>query len=245
MSLVSPAISVVVPVYNEAGNAARLAQEIGEALAGRDFEVIFVNDCSRDGTLDELLAARETLSQLRVLSHNNNAGQSRSVRTGILAAKAPVVCVLDGDGQNPPEYLPNLIDQLMRADAPDDLAMVGGRRVGRQDSSWKKFASRLGNGIRKSLLNDNADDTGCGLKAFKREAYVLLPYFDHQHRFMPALMMREGFLVEFCDVGHRPRTVGTSKYTNFGRLFASLTDLLGVMWLNTRARRNGGHVEHD
>ncbi|WP_019961065.1 glycosyltransferase family 2 protein [Woodsholea maritima] len=245
MSLMSPAISVVVPVYNEAGNAAALAREIGEALSGRDFEVIFVNDCSTDATLDELMALKTRMPQLRVLSHNHNAGQSRSVRTGALAAKAPVVCVLDGDGQNPPQDLPKLVDQLMRADAPADLMMVGGRRVGRQDSDWKKLASRIGNGVRKSLLNDNADDTGCGLKAFKKEAYVLLPYFDHQHRFMPALMLREGFKVEFCDVGHRPRTVGKSKYTNFGRLFASLTDMLGVMWLNTRARQTGGFVEHD
>ena len=238
-----PDISVVAPMHNETGNAARLAEEIAAALNGRNFEILCVNDASTDETLAELNAAKAELPQLRVLTHRNNSGQSRAIRTGVLAARAPIVCTLDGDGQNPPAHIPMLVDALMRDDAAEDLAMVSGRRVGRQDSAAKKFASRLGNGVRKWMLNDDADDTGCGLKAFKREAYLLLPFFDHQHRFIPALFKREGFVVEYRDVTHRARTAGRSKYTNLGRLFASLSDMVGMMWLNSRARQPGGWDE--
>lgn len=238
-----PQISVVAPMHNEVGNAARLVREIAEAMDGRAFEIVCVNDASTDETLAELVEAKSDIAQLRVVSHRKNAGQSRAVRTGVLAARAPVICTLDGDGQNPPEFIPLLVDALTRDDAPEGLGMVAGRRVGRQDTAAKKFASRLGNSIRKRLLNDDADDTGCGLKAFKREAYLLLPFFDHQHRFLPALIKREGFAIEFRDVGHRPRTAGSSKYTNLGRLFASLSDMIGMMWLISRARQPGGWDE--
>lgn len=238
-----PDISVVAPMHNEAGNAARLAREIAAALEGRAFEILCVNDASTDSTLEELNGAKADIPQLRVLTHRKNSGQSRAIRTGVLAARAPVVCTLDGDGQNPPAHIPMLVDALTCVDGPEDLAMVSGRRVGRQDSAAKKFASRLGNGVRKWMLNDDADDTGCGLKAFKREAYLLLPFFDHQHRFIPALFKREGFSIEYRDVTHRARTAGQSKYTNLGRLFASLSDMLGMMWLNSRARQPGGWDE--
>jgi len=243
MSASTPAISVIAPMYNEAGNAAPLAREVYAAMQGYDHEIVFVDDASRDATVEELVAARAEAPTLRIIRHRRNAGQSRAIRTGMQAARGAIACTLDGDGQNPPEYLPKLIEALTRADAPADLAMVAGRRVGRQDSAAKKLASRLGNGIRKRLLNDDADDTGCGLKAMKRKAYLDLPFFDHQHRFLPALMKREGYRVEFEDVGHRPRMAGSSKYTNLGRLFASLSDMLGVMWLNSRARRTGGWDE--
>lgn len=239
----APEICVVVPMHNEEGNAGALIREIAGALAGRNFEIVAVNDASRDGTLAELQAVRSDVPSLRIVSHRKNAGQSRAVRTGVLSARAPIIATLDGDGQNPPVDLPTLIDALTGADAPDGLAMVGGRRVGRQDNAGKKIASRLGNGIRKRLLNDDADDTGCGIKAFRRDAYLMLPFFDHQHRFLPALMKREGFLVEFRDVSHRPRIAGKSKYTNLGRLFASISDMIGVMWLNSRARQTGGWDE--
>lgn len=239
-----PDISVVVPAYNEAGNVVPLAREIADALAGRNFEIIFVDDCSSDETRRELIDAKTELTMLRVVAHRENAGQSRSVRTGVMHARGHVVATLDGDGQNPPENLPTVIDALMREDAPDRLALVGGdRSANRQDSAWKKFASRFGNGIRKRMLNDNCNDTGCGLKAFKREVYLQLPFFDHQHRFLPALMNREGYLCEFRPVTHRHRTIGSSKYTNFGRLFASLTDMMGMMWLNSRARNPHGADE--
>ena len=237
----SPELSIIAPMHNEAGNAARLVEEIYGVLKDRSHEIVIVNDASTDGTLSELIAAKETVPSLRIVAHHTNAGQSRAIRTGVLTAKAPVICMLDGDGQNPPADIPTLVDALMAE--PETTGMVAGRRVGRQDSEWKKRASRWGNGVRKALLNDDADDTGCGLKAFRREAYLRLPFFDHQHRFLPALMKREGFHVEFRDVGHRPRTAGQSKYTNLGRLFASLSDMLGIMWLNSRARQPGGWDE--
>lgn len=236
--------SVVVPVHNEAGNAAALAREIAGVLAGRAYELIFVDDASRDDTRAELAAAKQEISTLRVLGHRRNAGQSRAVRTGVMAARAPIVGTLDGDGQNDPADLPRLLARLLRADAPAGLAMVGGRRVKREDDWGKRAASRAANVIRKSVLRDGADDSGSGVKVFKREAFLRLPYFDHMHRFMPALMLREGFGVEFLDVNHRPRGAGRSKYTNLGRLAANATDLFGVMWLASRARTPGGTDEY-
>lgn len=233
----TPEISVVVPVHDEEGAAAALAQEIAAAFAGRAVEIIFVDDASRDATRARLEALKPSLPSLRVLAHEKNAGQSRAVRTGVLAARAPVVVTLDGDGQNDPADAPRLVLRLVTGGP--DLGMVGGRRARRQDSAAKRFASRIGNGVRKRLLHDNADDTGCGLKVFRREAFLRLPYFDHMHRYLPALMLREGYEVVFEDVGHRPRTSGRSKYTNLGRLWVSLLDLVGVMWLGRRARRPG------
>lgn len=234
-------ISVVVPVFNEEDNVAGLIGEIATAFAGRKFEMIFVDDASTDATAARLVGLKTEHAQLRALSHRKNAGQSRAVHTGVHAALGRVVVTLDGDGQNDPADGPAMVDQLLAAG--DGVAMIGGRRTKRQDSAWKKLGSRLGNGVRKRLLNDSADDTGCGLKAFHREAFLRLPYFDHMHRFLPALMLREGFDVDYCDVNHRGRWHGHSKYTNFGRLAASLSDLFGVMWLNSRARQSGGYDE--
>ena len=235
---IPPDISIVVPVYDEAGAAPALAREIAAAFAGRDFEIIFVDDASRDATRAALKALAAEIPQLRVLGHRANAGQSRAVRTGILAARGSVIVTLDGDGQNDPADGPGLVDALLAG--PPELALVGGERVKRQDSAAKKFASRVGNGVRKRLLRDTANDTGCGLKALRREAFLRLPYFDHIHRYLPALMLREGYHVAFRPVNHRHRQTGRSKYTNLGRLFASLSDLLGVMWLQSRARDPGG-----
>lgn len=233
----TPSVSVVVPVHDEEGAAAPLAREIASAFAGQAFEIIFVDDASRDGTRPELMAAKRGVPELRVLHHARNAGQSRAVRTGVLAARAAVIVTLDGDGQNDPIDAPRLAAHLSAA-APN-VGMIGGRRVKRQDSAAKRWASRLANGIRKRLLNDAADDTGCGLKAFRRDAYLALPYFDHMHRYLPALMQREGYAAEYLDVGHRARSTGRSKYTNLGRLADAASDLLGVMWLSTRARNPG------
>ena len=234
----SPDISVVVPVFDEEGAAPALAREIAVAFEGRNVEIIFVDDASRDGTRASLQVLKAELPQLRVLSHRSNSGQSRAIRSGVLAARAPVIVTLDGDGQNDPADGPALVDAL-NAGGPD-LALVGGERVRRQDSRAKKLASRLGNGVRKRLLGDTANDTGCGLKAFRREAFLRLPYFDHLHRYIPALMLREGYEVAFRPVGHRHRQTGASKYTNLGRLWASAWDLLGVMWLQARSRRPQG-----
>jgi dolichol-phosphate mannosyltransferase len=233
-----PDISVVVPVFDEEGAAPGLAREIAAAFAGRNFEMIFVDDASRDGTRAVLKALQTELPQLRVLGHRKNSGQSRAVRSGVLAARGAIVLTLDGDGQNDPADGPTLVDVL--AAGPPELALVGGERVKRQDSQAKKIASKVGNGVRKRLLKDTANDTGCGLKAFRREAFLRLPYFDHVHRYLPALMIREGYLTEFRPVNHRHRQTGASKYTNLGRLWASLSDLLGVMWLQSRARNPQG-----
>lgn len=239
----NPKISVVVPAYNETENVGPLMAEIHTTLKGMRYEAIFIDDCSSDDTLVTLKRLKADYKNLRVLSHRKNAGQSRGVRTGVLAARAPIIATLDSDGQNDPADIPALYKQLIRKDAPDSLAMVGGRRAKRIDSLAKKFASRIGNGVRKKLLKDNADDTGCGLKVFQREAFLRLPYFDHIHRYLPALMLREGYAVEFCDVNHRAREFGQSKYTNFGRLSVSLADLRGVMWLNRRFKNPGGFDE--
>jgi dolichol-phosphate mannosyltransferase len=236
-----PHISVVVPVFNEQGAAAELAREIAVAFQGVAHEIVFVDDASSDETVQRLSALRTALPQLRILSHGRNAGQSRAIRTGVLAARAPIIMTLDGDGQNDPADGPRLVRRLM--DAPVALAMVGGRRAKRQDSAAKRIGSRLANGLRRRLLRDQAEDTGCGLKAFRRDAFLRLPYFDHMHRFLPALFLREGFDIEFEDVGHRPRTTGQSKYTNFGRLRASVLDLLGVLWLRARTRDSAGARE--
>ena len=233
----SPDISVVIPVFDEEGAAPALAREVAQAFAGRSFELIFVDDASRDGTRRALAALKPEIPELRVLAHARNAGQSRAIRTGVLGSRGAVIVTLDGDGQNDPADGPGLVDALLAG--PPGLALVGGRRVKRQDSWTKRMASRIGNGARKRLLKDSADDTGCGLKAFRREAFLRLPYFDHIHRYLPALMLREGCLTDFRPVNHRPRKAGRSKYTNLGRLWASLSDLAGVLWLKSRARSPG------
>ena len=238
MPAAAPDISVVVPVFDEEGAAPDLAREIAAAFKGRRFEMVFVDDASRDGTRAALKALEREIPQLRVLGHRKNAGQSRAIRTGILGARGAVVVTLDGDGQNDPADGPKLVDALLAG--PPDLALVGGERVKRQDSQAKKIASRIGNGVRKRLLKDTANDTGCGLKAFRREAFLRLPYFDHIHRYLPALMVREGYQTAFLPVNHRHRTTGRSKYTNLGRLWVSLSDLFGVIWLQSRARSPGG-----
>lgn len=236
-----PDISVVVPVHNEQGAAGPLAREIAEAFAGRSYEMIFVDDASKDGTLAELRRLMGELPALRVLSHGSNAGQSRAVRTGVLAARAPIVVTLDGDGQNPPADAPKLVDLL--AASPVNVALVGGVRAKRRDTGAKRWASRWANRIRRGLLADDAADTGCGLKAFRRDVFLRLPYFDHVHRYLPALTIREGYQNLYLDVDHRHRETGQSKYTNWGRLMASVSDLMGVMWLKSRSRRPGAISE--
>lgn len=232
-----PEISVVVPVRDEAGAVGPLAREIAKAFAGRQVEILFVDDASTDGTLDELRALRIDIPSLRILTHRRNSGQSRAIRTGVLAALGPVIVTLDGDGQNDPADAPALVEALMTG--PPDLALVGGERVKRRDTLAKRVASRIGNGARMRLLNDTAKDTGCGLKAFRREAFLRLPYFDHIHRYLPALTIREGYQNRFMNVDHRHRETGQSKYTNLGRAWAAVSDLVGVMWLRSRARQPG------
>jgi len=233
----APLVSVVVPVKDEAGNVAPLAREIAAALKGEAHEILFVDDGSSDGTAAALGALKSEIPELRVLSHSRNLGQSRGIRTGVHAARGNIIVTLDGDGQNDPADIPKLLSAL-RADP--DTAMVSGVRIRRQDTASRRLASRLGNGFRSALLGDGATDTGCGLKAFRRQAFLDLPYFDHLHRFLIALMQREGGKVSFVPVNHRPRLTGSSKYTNIGRLLVSVQDLLGVRWLQ---QRHGGKTD--
>ncbi len=239
----SPEFSVCVPMHNESGNAAKLIEEIAAALEGRAFEMVITDDASTDDTRVVLAGLKDKYPELRVFSHRKNAGQSRALRTAIQNARAPVIGTLDGDGQNDPADLPALYRSLTRADAPEGLAMVMGRRASRKDSAWKKFGSSFANNIRKRLLRDDCDDSGCGIKVMRRESFLSLPYFDHMHRYMPALMNAEGYRVEFMNVNHRERGAGKSNYTNFGRLAPAWADLRGVMWLIRRRRNPGGADE--
>lgn len=232
-------LSVVVPVKDEAENVAALAREIAVAVRGEAAEILFVDDASTDGTAAALLALKSELPSLRILQHDRNLGQSRAVRTGVLAARADTIVTLDGDGQNDPADIPRLLS-VLHSGGDARLAMVSGVRVTRQDASNRRFASGLANAFRRRMLKDGATDSGCGLKAFRREAYVRLPYFDHMHRFLIALMLREGYGVRYVDVNHRPRRHGQSKYSNFHRALVGLVDTVAVRWLQ---KRFGGPVE--
>jgi glycosyltransferase involved in cell wall biosynthesis len=231
-------LSVVVPVKDEAANVGPLAREIAAALAPeKPHEIIFIDDGSRDDTAKSLVALKQEIPALRVLRHGRNLGQSRGIRTGALAARGDIIITLDGDGQNDPADIPKLLRVL---EAEPCVGLVSGVRVKRRDTASRRLASRLGNGVRQWLLKDGAADTGCGLKAIRREAFLALPYFDHLHRYLIALVQREGWQVRFVPVNHRPRLAGRSKYTNLGRMAVSVNDLLGVRWL---LKRHGGAIE--
>lgn len=228
-------VSVVVPVKDEAENVGPLAREIAAAMRGEPaHEIIFVDDGSTDGTAEALLKLKHEIPVLRVLSHARNAGQSRAIRTGVRAARGPIVITLDGDGQNDPADIAKVLDPMRKG--PPTLGMVSGERAKRHDNFIRRLSSRVGNGVRRALLKDKARDVGCSLKAFRREAYLALPFFDHLHRFVIALMLREGYDVQFMDVSHRPRTKGVSKYNLRNRLFVGISDLCGVLWLKRRFR---------
>jgi len=232
-------ISVVVPVKDEAENVEPLAHEIARAVAhGEQVEIIFVDDGSSDGTPEKLLSLKPAIPCLRVIRHRRNLGQSRAVRSGVHAARGALIVTLDGDGQNDPADIPKLLAEFQTLNVR--IGLVSGVRVRRQDTFKKRLASRLANGFRRWMLNDVATDTGCGLKAFRRDAFLELPYFDHMHRYLVALMLREGYEVRFVEVGHRPRLHGRSKYGVVDRLIVGISDMLGVRWLQMRY---GGRAE--
>jgi dolichol-phosphate mannosyltransferase len=230
-----PAISVVVPARNEAGNIAPLVAEIAVALQGRAFEIVYVDDGSNDATADELRSLMTRHPWLRLIRHAQSCGQSAALRTGIAMARAPVVVTLDGDGQNDPTFIPALIATL--AAGTPQLGLVAGQRVGRKATEFKKLQSRIANRVRAVVLRDGTRDTGCGLKAFRRDLFLSLPYFDGLHRFMPALVRREGLDIGYVDVVDRPRRHGASNYGFWDRLWVGILDLAGVWWLIRRRNR--------
>ena len=232
----TPQLSVVVPVHNEEDNVAPLVGEIVAALRGHvDFEIVYVDDTSKDATLQRLRELQATVPELRVIRHLSNAGQSTAVRNGVKAARAPWIATLDGDGQNDPADIPKLLAQ--RGAATADTKLFAGWRVNRQDSGSKRWASKFANGIRSRMLRDATPDTGCGIKLFERAAFLDLPYFDHMHRYLPALMQRAGWKTVSVPVNHRHRTAGVSKYNNLNRALVGIKDLFGVSWLIQRSRR--------
>ncbi|EAQ34775.1 glycosyl transferase, family 2 [Nitrobacter sp. Nb-311A] len=235
ISTTAPTVSIVVPVRNEADNIAPLIDEIAAALDGRwDYEIVYVDDGSTDATAARLTAIMANRGTVRQIRHETSSGQSAAVRTGVRAARASIVATLDGDGQNNPEFLPALIIAIEKGEGR--IGLAAGQRVGRKDTGFKKFQSRIANKVRSWVLSDGTRDTGCGLKAFRREVFLSLPYFDGLHRFLPALVRREGYDVTYVDVTDRPRRSGVSNYGFFDRLWIGIIDLAGVWWLIRRKK---------
>ncbi len=230
-----PALSVVVPVYNEQDNIVPLLAEVAAALRGvAAFEVVMVDDASTDASVQRLQEAMVQFSELRVIRHLSQAGQSTAICNGVKAARGEWIATLDGDGQNDPADIPKL---LAARDAGERATrLYAGWRVNRRDSTSKRWASKFANAIRSRLLHDATPDTGCGIKLFEREAFLGLPYFDHMHRYLPALMQRAGWNTASVPVNHRERASGKSKYGNLGRALEGITDLRGVVWLIRRCR---------
>ena len=229
-------LSVVIPVRNEAPNIAPLVREIAAALEGRlDYEIIYVDDGSRDETAAAVRALAREVPRLRLLRLRRSFGQSTAIRTGVKAARAPWIATLDGDGQNDPADIPKLWD-MARAAAREPPLLIAGHRARRRDSTVKRLSSRIATWVRRGLLGDGTPDTGCGLKLFPRALYLELPFFDHNHRFLPALVQRAGGRVLSVPVNHRPRERGRSNYGTLDRLFVGIVDVFGVMWLMRRAK---------
>lgn len=231
-----PAVSIVIAAKNEAGNLTPLASEIADALGKNlSFEVIIVNDGSTDKTEVELTLLMASRPWLRHIKHASSCGQSAAIRTGARYARGAIIVTLDGDGQNDPAFIPALL-KAMAAGAPR-VGLVAGQRTGRKASAFKMFQSRVANAVRSAILRDGTRDTGCGLKAFRRDLFLALPYFDALHRFLPALVRREGYDVAYVDVVDRPRLYGQSNYGIWNRLWVGILDLFGVWWLIRRRRR--------
>jgi len=233
----SPQLSVVVPVHNEEENIEPLVEEIRAALAGRPHEIIYVDDGSTDRSLEILLELASRHPELRVLSHEHSCGQSTAIRTGVKAARAEWVATLDGDGQNDPADIPLLLELVEDPHRPEGLKLINGHRHQRRDTWVRRMSSKVANFVRRSLLHDDTPDSGCGLKLFERQAWLDLPFFDHIHRFTPALFLANGHEVRSVKVHHRPRTRGRSKYGISNRLWVGIVDLFGVIWLLRRTTR--------
>ena len=230
-------LSVIIPVHNEEESIGNLINEIVAALSEKyQYEIVVVDDGSTDQTLDTLLEIKQELTVLRVIKHLKNRGQSTAVRTGVQQAKSAWIATLDGDGQNDPADIPSLYNELINNQAADPWLVIAGYRKKRKDTWLKRMSSKYANGIRDKLLRDGTPDTGCGLKVFSRDSFLALPYFDHMHRYIPALFQRQGGRVVSIEVNHRHRMLGTSKYGFHNRLWVGIVDILGVRWLQNRAR---------
>lgn len=230
-----PQLSVVVPVFNERDNIPPLLAEIAAALRGKvDFEVVYVDDDSSDDSVAVLAAEKPKYPELRVIRHLTRSGQSTAVWNGVRAARSPWIATLDGDGQNDPADIPRLLAE--RDKAAQNVRLFAGWRTTRRDSFNKRISSKIANAVRSRMLQDSTPDTGCGLKLFDRDVFMRLPYFDHMHRYLPALVKRAGFQSTSVPVGHRPRTAGTSKYGMLDRLWVGIADLRGVAWLMRRGK---------
>lgn len=238
----TPRLSILIPVKDEAGNIEPLLREIDAACAEiAPFEVIYIDDGSRDATAGEVAAARDARPHVRVLTLARGCGKSTATLAGVRAARAPIIATMDGDGQNDPVFVPKLFAALL-AGGPD-CGLAAGQRIGRK-GRFKAIQSRIANAVRRRLLGDDTRDTGCGLKCFPRDVYLALPFFDGLHRFLPALVTREGLRVVHVDVEDRPRLAGVSKYGMFRRLWVGVFDLLGVRWLIWRRRGIAQVREH-
>ena len=236
-------VSIVIPMRNEAENIASLVAGIAAACENLpEYEIIAVDDGSTDATGETVKALAAEYSRLRLLRHDRSGGQSAAVHSGVMAAQGAIICTLDGDGQNPPAELPKLWEPLIN-DNTGAIGLVAGQRVHRQDTVSKRLASRFANGLRAWLLKDGTRDTGCGLKGFRRDAFLSLPYFDHMHRYLPALFKRDGWQVVLVDVAHAERMAGRSNYSNLQRALVGIYDLIGVAWLIRRRKKARGTVE--
>jgi len=231
----TPVISVVVPVHNEAPNIPPLIAKISAALAGIEHEIVYVDDGSSDSTpliLAGIAAGLPTLVRVR---HRQSCGQSGAVITGVKAARGVFIATLDGDGQNDPSDIPAMLDAAITAEATGrQPVLIAGHRVSRIDSDAKRYGSKIANAVRGKLLKDGTPDTGCGLKLFRRQAFLELPHFDHIHRFLPALFIRAGGHVISVPVKHHAREHGASHYGTWDRLKVGIIDLFGVAWLQRR-----------
>jgi dolichol-phosphate mannosyltransferase len=228
----SPALSVIIPAKDEAENLPSLLDEIAASLSGIDYEVLVVDDGSTDGTWPLLVARAAKDHRIRPLRHLQSAGQSTSMWQAAAVARAAWLATLDGDGQNDPADVPRLFARARQG----GVALVAGQRTSRQDDWLKRLSSRVANGFRAAVLGDGTPDTGCGLKVIERAAFCSLPYFDHMHRFLPALIQAQGGRCVSVTVAHRPRSAGRSHYGVNNRLWAGLIDMLGVLWLRRRSR---------
>jgi len=234
----SPQISLVIPVKNEMGNITPLLEEIKKTLKGQvQYEVICVDDGSTDASLERLKTLRlRGFKGLRIFKHAESFGQTSALRTGLQAARGAWIVTLDGDGQNNPADIPKLLEHALDPLKDERLQLISGYRKKRQDRWMTRVSSGIANKVRGAMLKDRTPDTGCGLKVIQREAFLDLPYFDHMHRFLPALIQRQGGKVMIVEVSHRPRKHGRSNYGVFDRLWIGIIDLLGVMWLQRRTK---------